>query len=157
MSRFVNRIAQFFAITTFMPPYMPHAPPSSTASKRFNPAPVLRIWLRTSVERIFPGVLAAVMLLRITLLANILVRPGDFAFGYGRVLYGIGLLLSFAHLPLAPAMMRLENAMKSPQTGDDEILPLLQRWFKVNNVRIWTIDFPLWLITIGAVLEVVKL
>ncbi|KAI5194183.1 hypothetical protein AUEXF2481DRAFT_9627 [Aureobasidium subglaciale EXF-2481] len=154
---FMNRVAQFYAITTFMPPHMPHAPASSTASKRINAAPVLKIWLRTSVARVFPGVLAVVMLLRLTLLLNIFVRPSDFGFGYGRITYGLSFILSFAHLPLAPKMLRIENRMKSPQTGDDEIVGLLQGWFKINNIRIWAVDFPLWLVSIAAIVNTIRL
>lgn len=158
----MNRIAQFYAITTFMPPYMPYASPSATAekspqpSRHFNPAPVLRVWLTISIQRILPGVLVVVMLARISLLANLLVRPNDLANGYGRLLYGIGLFLSFAHLPLAPTMLKLENAMKSPQTATEDFIPLLQRWFKLNNIRIWITDVPLWLVTISAVIESIK-
>jgi hypothetical protein len=143
-----------------MPPYMPQVPESSSASKRLQPAPVLRIWLRTSIERFFPGVLAVVMLLRVTLLANLFVRPDDLAFagsGYARTLYAVGLLLSFAHLILAPGMVRLENVMKSPQTRDQDMVPLLRKWFGVNNVRLWTMDFPLWVVSVAAVTQAIKL
>ncbi|KAF2193882.1 hypothetical protein K469DRAFT_709346 [Zopfia rhizophila CBS 207.26] len=154
----VQRIAQFYAITTFMPPHMPHPPANSPAAKRFNPSPVLKIWMRTAVARVFPGVLAVVFVMRLALLANILIRPSDLAvLGSARALYGVGLALSFAHLPIAPAMLKLENAMKSPQTADDEMLVLLERWFKVNNVRIWVTDFPLWLVSIAALLTAFKL
>jgi hypothetical protein len=100
------------------------------------------------------------MLLRLTLLGNLLVRPDDMAFngsGYARALYGVGFLLSFAHLALAPGMVHLENLMKSPQTRDDEMVPLLRRWFSVNNMRLWTMDFPLWMVSIVAVTQAIKL
>jgi len=159
---FVNRIAQFYAITTFMPPYMPYAwnttpGKSPQVSRHFNPAPVLRVWLTISNQRILPGVLAIVMLARISLLANVLVRPDDLADGHGRLMYGIGLFLSFAHLPLAPTMLKLENTMKSPQTAAEDFIPLLQRWFKINNIRIWVTDAPLWLVTISAVVESIQM
>lgn len=137
---------------------MPHPPSTSAAAKRFNPSPILKIWLRTAVSRIFPGVLVVVFVLRLALLANILIRPADLGvLGSARTFYSIGFVLSFAHLPLAPALLRLENAMKSPQTGDDEMLELLERWFKVNNVRIWITDFPLWLVSIAALLSAFRL
>lgn len=141
-----------------MPPHMPHPPANSTAAKRFNPGPVLKIWMRTAVGRIFPGVLAIVFAMRIVLLANILIRPSDLAvLGSARTLYGIGLALSFAHLPIAPMMLKLEDAMKSPQTTDEELLGLLQRWFKVNNLRIWVTDVPLFLVSMAALFEAFKL
>lgn len=154
----MNRLAQYYAITTFMPPHMPHPPSTSPAAKRFNPSPILKIWLRTAVSRVFTGVLAVVFILRLALLANILVRPADLAvLGSARSLYGVAFVLSFAHLPIAPSMLRLENAMKSPQTSDEEMLELLGRWFKMNNVRIWVTDFPLWLVSIAALVAAFRL
>lgn len=158
----MNRLAQFYAITTFMPPHMPHPPSTSPAAKRFNPSPILKIWLRTAVSRIFPGVLAVVLAvvlaMCLALLANILIRPADLALlGAARTLYSIGFALSLAHLPLAPSILELENKMKSPQTSDEEMPELLGRWSEVNNVRIWLTDFPLWLVCVGALLMAFKL
>lgn len=121
-----------------------------------NPGPVLQRWLRGVVARIWPGVIAIVLVTRVALVANLLVRPDDLAHTHARMLHGIGLAFSFAHLVVAPKMLKLERGMKNSNSTPEETIDLVARWLKVNNVRTVLVDVPFWAVTLRAALEASK-
>jgi hypothetical protein len=98
-----------------------------------------------------------VLLARIALILNLFVRPDDLAGSNARFLYAIGLFFSFAHLAVAPKMLKFEKRMMSPETIPEITMELLVGWLRVNNVRIWAVDVPFWVIGVWATLEACKM
>ncbi|PWY66097.1 hypothetical protein BO70DRAFT_383165 [Aspergillus heteromorphus CBS 117.55] len=141
-----NRLAQYFALSTFLPP---HTPPK----KIDHVGPAFQHWLQTVVPRVWTGVIGIVLLTRVVLILNLFVRPDDLAGSSARVLYAVGLGLSFAHLAVAPKMLRFETRMMSPETVPHVAMELLAGWLRVNNRRFWLVDVPFWLVGVGATVE----
>ena len=140
----INRMAQYYALSTFLPPFMP---------TKLDSGPTLQHWLRAVVARIWPGVVAILMVLRLLLVANLLVRPEDLEETHARRLFGIAFILAFAHLPVAPKMVKLESRMRSPESKPDDMALLLSAWLKINNLRLWIVDVPFFFVTSVAAME----
>jgi hypothetical protein len=90
------------------------------------------------------------MLLRISCLANIFIRPAGPLASW---LYGASLTLAFAHLPVAPRLLIFEREIKNEESSPAESLQGLQKWLSINNVRLLAVDLPLWVTTAIAVVE----
>ncbi|RJE27122.1 hypothetical protein PHISCL_00589 [Aspergillus sclerotialis] len=146
----VNRLAQYFALSTFLPPY--------TSPKQVDHVgAALQHWIQQVVPRVWKGVIGIVLIARVALILNLFVCVEDLAGTNGRLLYGIGLFFSFAHLFVAPKMLKLEKRLMDPQTIPQVTLELLVRWLKINNVRIWVVDVPFWVVGVLATLESCKM
>ena len=143
-------MAQYFALSTFLPPHVPNY-------KQHNVAHVFQSWLSAVVGRIWVGVIALVMLQRASLAANVWIRPAEMEGSHARLFYAVGLALSFAHLTVAKRMLGYENTMKDPRSSSLQSLDSLRKWLSVNNVRVWAIDVPMWLTTLAAVTELMAL
>ena len=148
--RLVNRLAQYFALSSFLPPY-------TSTKKVDHVGAALQHWLQTVVPRIWTGVIGIVLIARVALILNLFVHTEDLAGTYARLLYGIGLFFSFAHLFIAPTMLKFETRMMSPDTIPEVTLDLLAGWLKINNVRIWVVDVPFWVVGVLATLESCKM
>jgi hypothetical protein len=118
---------------------------------------VLQLWLRQVVKRIFPGVVAILFLTRVALFANLFIRTDDFYGTHARKFHWVGVLFSFAHLVIAPKMLKIERKMQSEDLQPEEMIQLLSHWLKVNNVRMWLVDVPFWAVELGATVESFKI
>lgn len=121
-----------------------------------SPGAVMQHWLRNVVKRVWPGVVTVVMLLRIVLAMNIAVRPHDVRDTHARLLYGVTMFFAFAHLAVAPKMVKLESKLMNLESKAEDTQRLLVAWLGINNIRLWAVDVPLWTISIAAALEAVK-
>jgi hypothetical protein len=97
------------------------------------------------------------MLLRIVLAMNLVIRPHDFKGTNGRLLYGLTMFFAFAHLAVAPKMVKLENRLQDLSTKAEETQQLLVVWLGINNIRLWVVDVPLWIFSIAAALAAIKI
>lgn len=145
----VNRLAQYFALSTFLPPH-------TSPKKIDHVGAAFQHWLQTVVPRVWTGVISIVLFTRVALILNLFVRPDDLAGSNARFLYGVGLFLSFAHLSVAPKMLKFEKRMMSPETVPHVAMELLAGWMKVNNIRFWIVDVPFWVVGVWATLEGLK-
>lgn len=126
-------------------------------SSAVKPGQVLQHWLRGVVSRIWPGIVTLVMLLRIVLAMNLVIRPHDFKGTNGRLFYGLTMFFAFAHLAIAPKMVKLENRLQDLSTKAEETQQLLVVWLGINNIRLWVVDVPLWIFSIVAALAAIKI
>ncbi|GKZ85687.1 hypothetical protein AnigIFM56816_011658 [Aspergillus niger] len=139
----INRVGQYFALTSFRPPYMP-------PDQHHLAAPVFQRWFRSASGRIWKGVILLTQMQRLLCLANLMVRPST---TIGWWLYAASFILSNAHLPFVPRLLTAEKKLLGKQQqAPEESLVALQDWLKVNNIRVLAVDLPLLLVTTAAAL-----
>lgn len=141
--RCINRVSQYFALTSFRPPYMP-------PDQQHLAGPIFQRWFQSASGRIWKGVIILTQLQRLLCIANLVV-PSSTTVGWW--LYGASLILSNAHLPFVPRLLASENKMiREQQEVPEESLTALGDWMKINNVRVLAVDLPLLLVTTAAAL-----
>jgi hypothetical protein len=140
-TRCLNRVGQYFSLTSFRPPHMP-------PDQQHVAAPIFQCWFRSVSSRIWKAVIILTQLQRVACVANLVVRPST---TIGWWLYGASLVLSNAHLPFVPRLLASEKQMlEEQQEAPEKSLAALGDWMKVNNVRVMAVDLPLLLVTTAA-------
>ncbi|KAJ5507617.1 hypothetical protein N7527_009760 [Penicillium freii] len=137
----INRVGQYFSLTSFRPPYMP-------PDQQHIAAPIFQRWFQSASGRIWKAVIILTNLQRVACIANLVFRPST---TIGWWLYGASLVLSNAHLPFVPRLLRSEKQMLEEQhEAPEKGLAALGDWVTVNNVRVMGVDLPLLLVTTAA-------
>ncbi|KAL4894206.1 hypothetical protein BDV59DRAFT_176039, partial [Aspergillus ambiguus] len=137
----INRVGQYFALTSFRPPFMPR-------DQQHLAAPLFQTWFRSASGRIWKGVIILTQLQRLLCIANLVVRPSTTISWW---LYGASFILSNAHLPFVPRLLAAENRiLGEQQKAPEESLAALGDWLKANNIRVLAVDLPLLLVTTAA-------
>lgn len=97
------------------------------------------------MNRVWPGVVTIIFITRMTLVANLFVRPDDFAATHAWKLHALG-VFSVAHLVFASKMLQYERKMQGQDMRTEELFDLLQKWLRINNVRIWLVAAAFWVV-----------
>jgi len=128
-----NRIAQYYAFTSFLPPHI--------SRTEHDASPTFQRWFRLLVARIFIPVVVLSELQTLLCILN-LVYPPPVSNTVAWWLHFWSLVLANGHWPFVPALLKYERAVKDKKATPKQSLAALEGWMATNNVRVLVVDIP---------------
>ncbi|KAH8587792.1 hypothetical protein B0O99DRAFT_601349 [Bisporella sp. PMI_857] len=130
----INRVAQYYAFTSFLPP---HISPS-----QHDASPTFQLWFRQVASRIWVPVIILSLLQTILCILNVLVYPVPAENSTAWWLHFWSLVLANGHWPFVRTLLGYEHAVKDKNATPKESLRALEGWMATNNVRVLLVDVP---------------
>ncbi|RYP71905.1 hypothetical protein DL771_004508 [Monosporascus sp. 5C6A] len=143
----INRVAQYYAFTSFLPPHMP---PLRHEKRHHDAAPTFQLWFRVLAARIWVPVVVLSELQMVLCALNLLWAPPTGPTAWWLHLFS--LVLANGHWPFVPRLLRAERAVKDVRATPAQSLAALRDWMDVNNVRVLLVDVPQAFVTAAAAL-----